>query len=205
MTNVISLNEPLLAVIVGLLLSLSAGFRVMLPLLAVNLLAYFHKITLPDNMAWLGSEPTLILLSVATVTETVVHFIPAVGTWLKAGATPLSFIAGTLLMASPLGDHNPLYQWTLAAVVGGGAATLTHIGVTSVRAMTAPANAATLGLFGIVWNIGEFLVSILLTLLSGLCVVAGTIVALVILFAIITLVLITMVKVFSRYSRPKAA
>ncbi len=205
MTNVISLNEPLLAVIVGLLLSLSAGFRVMLPLLAVNLLAYFHKITLPDNMAWLGSEPTLILLSVATVTETVVHFIPAVGTWLKAGATPLSFIAGTLLMAIPLGDHNPLYQWTLAAVVGGGAATLTHIGVTSVRAMTAPANAATLGLFGIVWNIGEFLVSILLTLLSGLCVVAGTIVALVILFAIITLVLITMVKVFSRYSRPKAA
>lgn len=198
------MNEPILAVIVGLLLSLSAGFRVMLPLLAVNLLAYFHKIILPDNMAWLGSEPTLILLSVATVTETVVHFIPAVGTWLKAGATPLSFIAGTLLMAIPLGDHNPLYQWTLAAVVGGGAATLTHIGVTSVRAMTAPANAATLGLFGIVWNIGEFLVSILLTLLSGLCIVAGTVVAVVILFAIITLVLITMVKAFSRYSRPKA-
>ncbi len=28
-------------------------------------------------------------------------------------------------MAIPLGDHNPMYQWTLAATVGGGAATLT--------------------------------------------------------------------------------
>ena len=81
-------------------------------------------------------EPTLIILSVAAVTETVVHFIPAAGTWLKAMATPLAFVAGTLLMAVPLGDKNPLYQWTLAAVAGGGAATLTHLGVTGARTAT---------------------------------------------------------------------
>ncbi len=196
------MNEPIAAVIVGLLLSVSAGFRIMLPLLAINLLAFYHKVSLPENMAWLGSGPTLIVLSVAAVTETIVHFIPAAGTWLKAMATPLAFVAGTLLMAVPLGDHNPLYQWTLAAVVGGGAATLTHLGVTGVRAMTAPANVASLGIFGLVWNIGEFLVSILFTLLSGLCVVAGWIVGVVVLFAFFTLVLIAMAKAFRRRTAP---
>ncbi len=148
------MNEPIAAVIIGLLLSLSAGVRITLPLLAVNLLATYQIITLPQDMDWLGSQPTLILLSVAAVAETVIHFIPAAGTTLKAAATPLAFVAGTLLMAVPLGGHNPLYQWTLAAFIGGSMATLMHLGVTGARAMSAPANVASLGLFGIVWNIG---------------------------------------------------
>ncbi|HEV3272875.1 MAG TPA: DUF4126 domain-containing protein [Candidatus Methylacidiphilales bacterium] len=195
------MNEPIAAVIVGLLLSLSAGVRVTLPLLAVNLLAFYHEITLPENMAWLGTEPTLIILSAACAAETIVHFIPAAGTWLKAMATPLAFVAGTLLMAVPLGDKNPLYQWTLAAAVGGGAATLTHLGVTGARAMTAPANVASLGIFGIVWNIGEFLLSILLAALSGICVLAGWTVGAGILFGIAALVLIGMVKAMARMGR----
>ena len=198
------MNEPIAAVIVGLLLSLSAGVRVTLPLLAVNLLAFYHEITLPDNMAWLGTQPTLIILSVACAAETIVHFIPAAGTWIRAMATPLAFVAGTLLMAVPLGDKNPLYQWTLAAVVGGGTATLTHLGVTGARAMTAPANVASLGLFGIIWNIGEFLVSILLAALSGICVLAGWVVGAVILFALAVLVLIAMVKGMGRLSKTRA-
>ena len=199
------MNEPIAAVIVGLLLSLSAGVRTTLPLLAVNLLAFYHEITLPDNLAWLGAQSTLIILSVAAVAETLVHFIPAAGTWLKAMATPLAFVAGTLLMAVPLGDHNPLYQWTLAAVLGGGAATLTHLGVTGARAMTAPANVASLGIFGIVWNIGEFLLSILLAALGGLCVLAGWIVGAVILFAIVTLALIALVKGPGHWTRVRPA
>jgi len=198
-------NEPIAAVIVGLLLSLSAGVRTTLPLLAVNLLAFYHEITLPENMAWLGTQPTLIILSVAAVAETVVHFIPVAGTWLRAMATPLAFVAGTLLMAVPLGDHNPLYQWTLAAVLGGGAATLTHLGVTGARTMTAPANVASLGIFGIVWNIGEFLVSLLLAALSGICVLAGWIVGAAILVVIGALVLIAMVKGLGRLSKTRPA
>ncbi|MCE0523925.1 MAG: DUF4126 domain-containing protein [Methylacidiphilales bacterium] len=199
------MNEPIAAVIVGLLLSLSAGVRMTLPLLAVNLLAFYHEIVLPDNIAWLGAQPTLIILSVACAAETVVHFIPAAGTYLKAMATPLAFVAGTLLMAVPLGDKNPLYQWTLAAVVGGGAATLTHLGLTGMRAVTAPANVASLGLFGIVWNIGEFLVSLLLAALGGLCVFVGWIVGAVVLFALLTLALIAMVKGFGRSSKTQVA
>lgn len=199
------MNEPIAAVIVGLLLSFSAGVRITLPLLAVNLLAFFHEITLPENVAWLGTEPTLIILSVACAAETVVHFIPAAGTWIKAMATPLAFVAGTLLMAVPLGDKNPLYQWTLAAVVGGGAATLTHLGVTGMRAMTAPANAASLGIFGLVWNVGEFILSILLAMLSGLCVVAGWMVGAVVLVALAAFVLVAVVKGVGNWTKPRPA
>jgi len=196
-------NEPIAAVIVGILLSLSAGVRMTLPLLGVNLLAFYHEITLPDNMAWLGTQPTLIILSVACAVETLVHFVPAAGTWIKAMATPLAFVAGTLLMAVPLGDKNPLYQWTLAAVVGGGTATLTHLGVTGLRAVTAPANVASLGLFGVLWNIGEFLVSILLAALSGVCVLAGWIVGAVILFVVAVLVLLAVIKGLDFWTRKR--
>ena len=195
------MNEPIAAVIVGLLLSLSAGVRMTLPLLAVNLLAFYREITLPDNMAWLGTQPTLIILSVACAAETVIHFVPAAGTWIKAMATPLAFVAGTLLMAVPLGDKNPLYQWTLAAVVGGGAATLTHLGVTGVRAMTAPANVATVGIFGLLWNIGELLVSILLAALGGICVFAGWIAGAAILLLIAAIALIVLVKGLDRWTK----
>jgi hypothetical protein len=195
-------NEPIAAVIVGLLLSLSAGVRVTLPLLAVNLLAFYHEIALPDNVAWLGTQPTLIILSVACGAETMIHFIPVAGTWIKAMATPLAFVAGTLLMAVPLGDKNPLYQWTLAAVIGGGAATLTHLGVTGARAMTAPVNVVSLGTFGIIWNIGEFLVSLLLAALSGLCVFAGWIVGAVVLLALAVFLLIALLKGVGGLSRP---
>jgi len=198
-------NEPIAAVIVGLLLSLSAGVRTTLPLLAVNLLAFYHEIALPQNMAWLGTQPTLIILSVACAAETIVHFIPAVGTYLRAMATPLAFIAGTLLMAVPLGDHNPLYQWTLAAVLGGGAATLTHLGVTGARAMTAPANVASLGVFGVIWNIGELLGSLLLAVLSGICVMLGWIFGVVILIVIGLLALIVTLRGLERWTKTRPA
>jgi hypothetical protein len=200
-----SLNEPIAAVLVGLLLSLSAGVRMTLPLLAVNLLAYHHVVALPHDMAWLGSEPTLIILGVAAIAETAIHFIPAAGTGLKAVATPLAFVAGTLLMAVPLGDHNPLYQWAIAATVGGGLATLTHLGVTSARVLTEPANVATAGIFGIVWNIGEFLASILLGVLGFLCVVVGWAVGVIALLGIATLALIVVIKVLGRLSRAQSA
>jgi len=202
--NFHEINEPIAAVIVGLLLSLSAGVRMTLPLLAVNLMAWYQVIALPKDLDWLGTVSTMIVLIAAAVAETTVHFIPAAGTGLKAIATPLAFVAGTLLMAVPLGGHNPLYQWTLAAFMGGGLATLTHIGVTGVRAATAPANVASAGLFGIAWNIGEFLISIVLALLGALCVVAGWVIGLIVLLAVLAFFAIAVVKVFSRAGKRAA-
>jgi Domain of unknown function (DUF4126) len=192
-------NELLAAILVGILLSISAGVRITVPLLALNLLAFEHVIRLPDNLAWLGTQTTLILLGAAFVVETTVHFIPAAGTALKAAATPLAFVAGTLLMAVPLGDKNPLFQWILAGSVGGGAATLTHLGFTGMRAATGPVNLASGGIFGIGWNLLELLGSLFFIVLSGICVVAGWLVGGAILVVLGGLVLLVMWKAMRQW------
>jgi hypothetical protein len=196
-----SVNESIAAVLVGVLLSLSGGVRITVPLLAVSLLAAHHAVTLPSNLAWMSTETTVIILSVACAAETLVYFIPAAGTGLRAVATPLAFAAGTLLMAVPLGDRNPLYQWTLAGAIGGGAAALTHLGVTGARVATGPANVATLGVFGIFWNLGECFFSLLLAALGGVCVFVGGFVAIVLLVVIAVALLFIAIKAIARSTR----
>ena len=200
------MNELLAAILVGILLSISAGVRITIPLLALNLLAFEHVIKLPDNMAWLGTQTTMILLGAAFVVETTVHFIPAAGTALKAAATPLAFVAGTLLMAVPLGDKNPLFQWILAGSVGGGAATLTHLGFTGMRAATGPVNLASGGIFGIGWNLLELFGSVFFVALSGICVVAGWIVGALILAVMAVLFVFVIGKAMRDWrERPEVA
>jgi len=198
-------NEPIVEVIAGVLLSLSAGVRMTLPLLVVNLLAFGGEIVLPHDMAWLGSGPTLVVLGVAAVAEITVHYIPAVGTTLKAAATPLAFVAGTLLMAVPLGNQSPLVQWTLAAFVGGGSATLMHLGVTGARAATEPLNVGTAGIFGFFWNAGEFLVSALLLVLTWLCLVVGVAMALLGLALLVAAVVVVVAKVLGWWMKTKTS
>jgi hypothetical protein len=154
-------------IMVGLLLSISAGVRATLPLLAMNLLAYHHVIALPAKLAW------LVILGVAFVAETLVHFIPVVGTAVKTLSTPLAFAAGTLLMAIPLAEKNPLEEWALAGFMGGGLAVLTHAGVTGARALSSPVNLASGGIFGVLWNLGELVLSALLAMLGFACVFVG--------------------------------
>jgi hypothetical protein len=195
------MNEPIVEIIVGLLLALSAGVRVTLPLLAVSVLAHEHEVTLPQNLAWLGSDSSMTLLGIAFVAETIIHFVPAVGTHLKALQTPLSFVGGTLLMAIPLGDHNPMYQWALAGAVGGGAAALTNLGVTGARVATAPANVASVGVFGLIWNCGEMLVSFLLAAMGAVCVYGGWMVAAFIFLSLMTLVVVAGLRGVVRLTR----
>ena len=167
-------------------------------LLAVAVLAHGHVVTLPQNVAWLSSDPTLIILCVAFAVETLIHFIPAVGTHLKAVATPLSYAAGTLLMGASLGDHNPLYQWTMAATVGGGVASLTNLGLTGARTVAAPANIASLGVLGIFWNLAEMAVSLGLAALGGVCVFFGWIFGAFVLLAVCTLAVVAIMKGIAR-------
>jgi hypothetical protein len=182
-------NETIAMVLVGLLFSLSAGVRITLPLLALNELAAHQVIALPSNLAWLGSTPTLILLGVAFVVETLIHFVPVVGTGVKAASTPLAFVAGTLLMAVPLDHQTPLVQWALAGVVGGGLATFTHLGLTGARTIAAPANVASGGTLGAVWNVGEIALALGLALLGYLCLHVSWIVGAIVLAVIFALML----------------
>ncbi len=68
-----------------------------------------------------------------------------------------------------------------------------------------PANVASLGIFGLVWNLGEFVVSILLAVLSGLCVIAGWVVGAIVLLGLIAFVAIAVVKGMGHWTKPRAA
>jgi hypothetical protein len=177
-------NETIVMVLVGLLFSLSAGVRITLPLLALNVLAWQHVI--------------------AFVAETLIHFVPVVGTSVKAASTPLAFVAGTLLMAVPLDHQNPLIQWTLAGIVGGGLATFTHLGLTGARTVSAPANVASGGMLGVGWNIGEIGLALLLAGLGYLCLHVSWIVGVIVLaivFAAMAFLTVLLVKAWRRLTR----
>jgi len=85
---------------------------------------------LGDNFAWLGTAPSLAMLSVAAIVETLAYYIPGLDNLLDALATPAAFVAGTVLSAAVMTDIPPMVKWTAAVIAGGGIAGVTQ-GVTA--------------------------------------------------------------------------
>lgn len=70
----------------------------------------------------MASNTALIAFLVAAVLEICGYYIPWVDHLLDVLATPAAVVAGTVVMASCVGDMSPFLRWTLAAIAGGGAA-----------------------------------------------------------------------------------
>lgn len=114
--------EFLLSLIVGIILSITAGFRLFVPLLVLSAASLAGWVELSESFAWIGTYPALVALLVATIIETFAYFIPYVDNLLGAAATPVSVLAGALITASVIIEMHPMLTWTLAVVLGGGAA-----------------------------------------------------------------------------------
>lgn len=125
--------ETILAIFTGLALSATVGFRIFTPLLITGIFTRIDWITLSDGFNWIGSTPALIAFGAATLIEVAVNYIPAVGSFMKVLATPLAAIAGILMTASFIGDMNPLLEWSIAIIGGGGVATASHTAITAVK------------------------------------------------------------------------
>ncbi len=63
-----------------------------------------------------------IALAVATVLEISAYYIPIVDNLLDTVQVPLAVGIGTIITAATLGHTDPVLQWTLAAIAGGGTA-----------------------------------------------------------------------------------
>jgi len=70
--------------------------------------------------------------------------VPFLDNLLDSVATPASFIAGSVVMASMVSDFSPYLQWALAIIAGGGAA----ISVQSLTTITRLTSSATTGGLG---------------------------------------------------------
>ncbi|MEL6929394.1 MAG: DUF4126 domain-containing protein [Cyanobacteria bacterium J06600_6] len=149
--------EIILALCLGVTLSAASGFRLFVPPLALSLTALYGDLELSSGFQWVGTYPTAIALGIATVAEILAYYIPVVDNLLDTIEIPTAVAIGTLLTAANLGDVNPLLQWSLAAIAGGGTAGI-------IETFTAMTRVASTGMTG---GTGNFLVATAEALSSG--------------------------------------
>ncbi len=109
-----------LSIALGIGLAAACGFRVFVPLLALNLAALAGQITLPEGFSWLASHLTTVALATATLAEILGYYLPWVDSLLDTIATPAAVVAGTISTAAVVTDMAPIFKWTLALIAGGG-------------------------------------------------------------------------------------
>jgi hypothetical protein len=117
--------DTLIELLLGIALSTAAGFRVFVPLLVLSGAAVVGHLNLPTDFNWIESPQALIVFGFACLLEIAGYYIPWFDHLLDLVATPAAFIAGTVLTASVSPQLNPIIQWTLAVIAGGGTAGLT--------------------------------------------------------------------------------
>lgn len=119
------------ALLIGLGLAATAGFRVFVPLLIGSLAVRGGMVQPSEEFLWIASDMALILFSVATVLEIAAYYIPWLDNLLDTIATPAAIIAGILLSGTFIGESTGLFRWTVAIIAGGGFAALVQ-GITVV-------------------------------------------------------------------------
>lgn len=114
--------EFFIALCLGITLSAACGFRVFVPPLAMSLAAKYGHFPLSADFEWLGTTEAVIALAIATSIEIGSYYLPFIDNLLDLVKIPLAAGIGTIITAATLGHTDPVLQWTLAAIAGGGAA-----------------------------------------------------------------------------------
>jgi hypothetical protein len=128
-----NLMESLLAIIIGVGLAASTGFRVFVPLLVVSVAANAGYITLAENFNWLGAWTALVAFAIATAIEVAAYYVPWLDNLIDTIASPLAVIAGSVLFAASVTGFDPFLQWSLAIIAGGGSAAIVQGGTVVTR------------------------------------------------------------------------
>ena len=161
------------AVSVGIGLSAACGFRIFLPPAMMSLAANLDWMELDGQFAMLDSWSAFGILSAAVAFEIGGYFIPWIDNLLDVVATPTAALAGVFVSASMLGDFDPMLQWSVALIAGGGAAGTVQIGTVATRAAS---TGTTGGLANPLIAIFEAIAAVVLTILALLSPIIGVIV-----------------------------
>ena len=115
-------------VLIGIALSATCGFRVFVPLLAVNI-GFRAKnadgeplIDLAPGFDWLTSDIAMIIFLVAAIFEIGGYYIPWIDNLLDTVASPAAIVAGTVITTSFIDIESWWLQLLLGLIAGGGAA-----------------------------------------------------------------------------------
>jgi len=165
-------KETFLGIAVGIGLSAACGFRVFVPLLVMNLATITGHLHLAPGFEWIGSDYATIAFGTATIVEILAYYIPLLDHVLDLIASPAAIIAGMVVTASVVMDISPFLKWTLAIIVGGGAAAIVQ-GVTVTLRTKSSALTAGMGnvLVSSVELVGSIVTALLAIIVPILCLV----------------------------------
>lgn len=183
--------EVILAIIVGVCLSATCGFRVFTPLLVTSVLLHFEWVTLSEGFSWIGSTPALIAFFVATLCEVFANYLPFISAILKTIAIPAATIAGTLLMAAYIGEMNDFVKWAIAIIAGGGTAGTVNAALIPIKASSELIPVVGPASVSFVEDIIAFFASLFAFLLPILAII------------LLAVILIVVIKVFRKYRLPR--
>jgi len=158
--------EIIVSIMVGIGLAAACGFRVFVPLFLVSLLSHFGFGTfgLSEDFSWIGTLPAIITFGAASVVEIGAYYIPFIDNLLDSIAVPLATVAGTLITLSTMVEIDPLWQWSIALIAGGGLAGLISGGSAATRAVS---SATTAGLANPVVSTVETTASVGMTFMAA--------------------------------------
>lgn len=186
--------EWVIGCVVGFGLAAAAGFRLFVPLLGLSLAYTLDWMEPSAAFHWLDSWIAVTALGVATVVEIGAFYVPWLDHLLDVAVAPLSVVAGTLLMASSLGDSSPALQWGLSIVAGGGVAAAVQAGTTATRGVS---GVTTAGLANPLVSTFELLASVAMTLLALLVPVLA--------LALFAVLVVLIYRIWSKRKQSKAA
>lgn len=168
-----------LGICIGISLSAACGLRVFVPPLVMSIAALSGHLTLSPGFEWIGSYEALTAFAIATGIEVLGYYIPWVDHLLDMLATPIAIATGTTITAAFFSDVDPLLQWTVAVIAGGGSAGIVE-GLTNITRLIS--TGTTGGIANPVLATIELVTSIILSVL-GIIVPIFTVVLLAVLLA----------------------
>jgi len=158
--------DVIIALCMGIGLAAASGFRVFLPpfLLSIAVRADAINVDLTSTpFEYFDSNVAVILLGVATLVEFAGYYVPWVDNLLDSIASPAAVVAGTGMTALVLAETDPVIQWTLAIVAGGGVSGVVQGATVVTRGFS---TMFTGGLANPVVSTGENIASIILSILA---------------------------------------
>ena len=158
-----------MATLMGISLAAASGFRVFLPPFLLSLAARFDVIWFLDidlvgtQFEFFTSTLAIVVLGIATIAEFAGFYAPWVDNALDSIATPAAIIAGVSMTAIVLEGSDPVVQWAVAIIAGGGVAATIQTATVTTRSLS---STFTLGLGNSTVATGENVASIALTLIA---------------------------------------
>ena len=156
----------LVAISLGLGLAAASGFRVFLPPLLLSGAINIGIVEPSGQLEMLDGWMSFSVLLLAVILEIGSYLIPWLDNVLDLVASPAAVVAGIAMMGSVIGaetSFDPIVQWTIAIVGGGGVSGTVQAGTVATRAVS---TGTTGGLANPLISVFEAMMAVVVTLLA---------------------------------------